>query len=373
MRECKFVSQTIVVMKRYSNSCFGVLAMALGAIVTLNACSGDSLPRGSAEEFARFEAAGNKVFEDTWNEPCNELHSLMIVKGGRVVYENYAPSHSADELHIMWSVSKTFTATAVGFAVQDGLLSLSDKVVDYFPEELPTEPHEWLQEITLHDLLIMSSGLRYDYIGRASSGQHFDWAKQTLAAPFDFRPGTMYHYNSMNTYLLSVVVSKVTGKKLADYLDEKLFTPLGIEEFIWNESPQGYNAGGWGLHISTESLAKMGQFMLQRGVWNGKQLLYQEWFDEAMSPQIMQYEGRITDPIELEKFKETMVRDQWHQGYGYQMWCCTDGAYRLDGAWSQYCIIFPEHDAVVAATSHAGNGATILNSIWTNILPLFND
>ena len=340
------------------------------SLVVLCACGGNSLPRGTADDFTRYKEAGDKVFEDTWSEACNELHSLMVVKDGEVVYENYAPALSADELHIMWSVSKTFTATAVGFAVQDGLISLDDKVVDYFPEELPAERHEWLNEMTLHDLLIMSSGLRYDHIGRAAGGQQFDWVRETLSAPFDFRPGTMYHYNSMNTYLLSVIVSRVTGMKIADYLDRKLFTPLGIKNYHWTESPQGYNSGGWGLHISTESLAKMGQFMLQRGCWNGKQLLFEEWFDEAMSPQIMQYEGRIADPAELQRFKESMARDQWHQGYGYQMWCCIDGAYRLDGAWSQFCIIFPEHNAVVAATSHAGNGATIFNSIWTNILPL---
>lgn len=353
-------------LNRYLNVAFVTVA----SLAALCACGGSSLPRGSANDFTRYKEAGDKVFEDTWSEACNELHSLMVVKDGEVVYENYAPAHSADELHIMWSVSKTFTATAVGFAVQDGLVSLDDKVVDYFPEELPSERHEWLNEMTIHDLLIMSSGLRYDHIGRGAGGQQFDWVRETLSAPFDFRPGTMYHYNSMNTYLLSVIVSRVTGMKIADYLDHKLFTPLGIKHYHWTESPQGYNAGGWGLHISTESLAKMGQFMLQRGCWNGKQLLFEEWFDEAMSPQIMQYEGRIADPAELQRFKESMVRDQWHQGYGFQMWCCTDGAYRLDGAWSQYCVIFPKHNAVVAVTSHASNGATILNSIWTNILPL---
>ena len=351
----------------------GVAFVTAVSLVVLCACGGSSLPRGGADDFTRYKEAGDKVFEDTWSEACNELHSLMVVKDGEVVYENYAPAHSADELHIMWSVSKTFTATAVGFAVQDGLVSLDDKVVDYFPEELPPERHEWLNEMTLHDLLIMSSGLRYDHIGRAAGGQQFDWVRETLSAPFDFRPGTMYHYNSMNTYLLSVIVSRVTGMKIADYLDRKLFTPLGIKNYHWTESPQGYNSGGWGLHISTESLAKMGQFMLKRGCWNGKQLLFEEWFDEAMSPQIMQYEGRIADPAELQRFKESMTRDQWHQGYGFQMWCCTDGAYRLDGAWSQFCIIFPKHNAVVAVTSHASNGATILNSIWTNILPLIND
>lgn len=347
---------------------------AVGCLLMLSSCGGGvSLPRGTADDFAHFNEAGDKVFEDTWNEACNELHSLMIVKDGKVVYEEYAPSHSADELHIMWSVSKTFTATAVGFAVQDGLLSLDDRVVDYFPEELPSEPDEWLGEITIRHLLTMSSGLRHDYIGRASSGQQFDWASLTLSSPFDFRPGTMYQYNSMNTYLLSVIVSRVTGEKVADYLNRKLFTPLGIDNYIWNESPQGYNAGGWGLHISTESLAKMGQFMLQRGCWKGKQLLAEEWFDEAMSPQIMQYEGRIADAEELARFKESVARDYWNQGYGFQMWCCPDGAFRLDGAWSQYCVIFPEQNAVVALTSHATNSATILNSIWANILPLLNE
>lgn len=351
---------------------YSVIALFMLACV-LSSCGTKSLPRADKETFARFQAAGDKVFEDTWREACNELHSLMVLKDGKVVYEEYAPAHSAEELHIMWSVSKTFTATAVGFAVQDGLLSIDDKVADYLSESFPTNPHPWLLEMTIHDLLIMSSGLHDDYIGRASSGEDFDWAAQSLASSFDFEPGTMYHYNSMNTYLLSVIISKVTGKKAVDYLDEKLFTPLGIEEYVWNESPQGYNAGGWGLHISTPSLAKMGQFMLQRGEWNGKQLLFKEWFDEAMSPQIMQYEGRIADPEALQRFKESMARDQWHQGYGYQMWCCTDGAFRLDGAWSQYCVIFPEHNAVVVTTSHASNGAVILNSIWTNIFPLIKD
>ena len=347
------------------------IAVALLVSASLmTSCCTKSLQRADKSTFTLFDKAGDKVFEDTWREACNELHGLMILKDGKVVYEEYAPSHTPDQLHIMWSVSKTFTATAVGFAVQDGLLSLDDKVVDYFPESLPANPHPWLLEMTLHDLITMSSGLHDDYIGRASSGEEFDWAALTLASSFDFEPGTMYHYNSMNTYLLSVIVSKVTGKKTADYLNEKLFTPLGIEEFIWNESPQGYNAGGWGLHITLESLAKMGQFMLQRGEWNGKQLLGKEWFDNAMSPQIMQYEGRIADPVELQRFKESMARDQWHQGYGYQMWCCLDGAFRLDGAWSQLCVIFPEENAVVATIAHAGNGATILNSVWNNVLPL---
>lgn len=349
--------------------------LAIVAIASaLAACSSNSLPRGGAEEFARFDKAGDQVFHDVWSEGTQELHSLMILKDGKVVYEKYAPVHTADEQHVMWSGSKTFTATAIGFAEQDGLLSVEDKVVDYFPNELPAEPGEWLQELTIHDLLIMSSGFHDDHITRpdcVSAGEELDWARQTLASPFDFRPGTMFHYNSMNSYLLSVIVSRVTGQKLVDYLRERLFEPLGIEDYYWSESPQGYNAGGWGLFISTESFAKMGQWMMQRGEWKGQQLLHKEWFDKAMVPQIMQHQGRVTDPAVIEQIVGS--KNPWTQGYAYQMWCCADGAIRLDGAWGQLSIIFPEQNAVVTTTAHTNNVARLMESIWKNILPLLND
>lgn len=354
---------------------FTLVVAMLGASAMLFSCDNNkSLPRGGEEEFARFDKAGDQVFHDVWAEGTQELHSLMILKDGKVVYEKYAPMHTADELHVMWSGSKTFTATAIGFAEQDGLLSTEDKVVDYFPEELPEEPCEWLQELTIHDLLIMSSGFHDDHITRpdtVAAGDSLDWARKTLASPFDFRPGTMFHYNSLNSYLLSVIVSRVTGKKLVDYLDEKLFTPLGIEEFYWSESPQGYNAGGWGLFISTESFAKMGQFMLQRGKWNGKQLLFEEWFDRATTPQIMQHEGRVTDPTQIEAIVGS--KNPWTQGYAYQMWCCADGAYRLDGAWAQLSIVFPEQNAVVTTTAHTSNAARLIASIWEHIFPLLGE
>lgn len=321
---------------------------------------GRGLPRASYPGSEAFD----KVFFDVWSKGTNELHSLMVLKDGKVIYEQYETGHGPEELHILWSASKTFTATAVGFACQDGILTVQDKVVDYFtPEELPEEISPWLAQMTVHDLLIMSSGIGADLREKTRRREDLDWARETLCSPVRFEPGTLFEYNSMDTYLLAVIVSRAVGKSLEAYLNEKLFRPLGIRKWVWEKSPQGYNTGGWGLFLRLEDFAKMGQFMLQKGVWNGRRLLNEAWFDQAMSPQILQYQGRGMS----EEWIASRSGDDWNQGYGYQMWCCTHGSYRLDGAWSQYCVIMPDKNAVVAAFSHTSDGWTLLNSIWANI------
>ena len=331
-------------------------------------CNRGSLPRADKAVCDRFSAAGDQLFTDVFAGPGNVLHSLMIIDEGKVVYESWDTGFAPELPHVMWSVSKTFTATAIGFAEQEGFLSTSDKVIDYFDaDELPAEQHPWLTSMTLHDLLIMSSGLP-DIVLDAIQGKVDNWAKATLAADFQFEPGTQFQYNSMDSYILSVILSRATGRKLNDYLEEKLFAPLKIKEHIWSESPQGYNAGGWGLYLTTESLAKVGQFFLQRGEWNGKQLLSEEWFDKATYPHIMQYQNVVTDPVELEGLRN--CRDHWCQGYAYQMWNCNDGAVRMHGAGCQLCIIFPEQNAVVVTTAEISDEKRILDAIWNNIYPL---
>lgn len=314
------------------------------------------LPRDLVRDTTQFDS----VFFDVARTACNELHAFMVVKDGKVIYEKWDPSYGPDHLHVMWSASKTFTATAVGFAVQDGLMSLTDKVVDYFTEEeLPKNPSAWLKKMTVYDLMIMSSGFKDDCVGKAESGRQFDWAKETLASEVIFEPGTKFGYNSMNTYLLSVIVSRVTGKRVDHYLEDILFEPLGITEYRWKVSPQNYTAGGWGLYMKTEDFAKMGIFMLNKGKWGRKQLLNEEWFDEAMSPQIMQYAGQGHTPEEI----AAMDQNDWNQGYGYQMWMCRYGGARLDGAWAQVCVIYPDKDLVFVAQSHSNNTWDLLNSI----------
>lgn len=347
-------------MKRFHN-----LVLLLLSIVVLGACSNDGpLPRKHVKDTAQFDS----VFFDVARTACNELHALMVVKDGKVIYEQWDPSYGPDHLHVMWSASKTFTATAVGFAVQDGLLDVTDKVVDYFtPEELPQQPSAWLKKMTIYDLLIMSSGFKDDFLGRSDGGEDFDWAKETLASEITFSPGSRFAYNSMNTYLLSVIVTKVTGKRVDEYLQDKLFRHLGIEEYRWKTSPQGYTAGGWGLYMKTEDFAKMGLFMLEKGKWGRKQLLDPEWFDQAMSAQIMQYAGQGYSPEEVARIKD----DDWNQGYGYQMWMCRNGGVRLDGAWAQVCVIYPDKDLVVVGQSYASNTWDLLNSIASRIYDQF--
>jgi len=342
-----------------------IALLVLSAVSAAVSCSDkDSLPRAQMGDTAQFDS----VFFDVSSIACDELHSLMILKDGKVIYENYDHGYGPDHLHVMWSASKTFTATAVGFAAQDGLLELTDKVVDYFSdEELPDEPSEWLRKMTLYDLIIMSSGFKDDCVNKCESGKNFDWAKETLASEIIFEPGTRFAYNSMDTYLLSVVVSRVTGKRVDDYLDEKLFRPLGISEYRWKISPQNYAAGGWGLYLHIEDFAKMGLFMMQKGVWEGKRLLNEEWFDEAMSAQIMQYAGQGHTPEEI----AAMEQNDWNQGYGYQMWMCRNGGCRLDGAWGQICVIYPEKNLVVAAHSHTYNTRELLNSIVNRVYSQF--
>ena len=310
-----------------------------------------SLPRNfeSGIKTERFDS----VFVGVDSRPCDELHSLMVVKDGKVIYERWDTGHGPDELHVCWSVSKTFTATAVGFAVQDGLLSVDDRVVDIFPPEmLPEERSQELEALTVKHLLIMASGFKYDFVSDVNSRKSPEPTKMVLASEFAFFPGSRYQYNSINTFLLSAIVTHLTGKTVADYLKEKLFEPLGIYKYVWDESADGLSFGGWGLHTTTENLTKMGLFMLQKGVWNGRRLLDEAWFDEAMKVHIYQ------NPDYQEPGND------WAQGYCYQMWACTHGAVRMDGAHNQIVIISPEKNAVITYTAHVYWGRLLMEDVW---------
>ena len=334
---------------------YSKLIALLCAAIVMASCSREvkDTPIPQATDITVDVSKFDKVFTDVRMSGANEIHSLIVLKGGKIIYERYAEGQEPDALHILWSASKTFTATAIGFAVQEGLLTVDDKVISFFDEsELPAEPSDELKSLTVKHLLTMTSGFAHDILGPVEAGVVEHPVAEQFSYGFKFTPGDHFEYNSMSTYMLSAIITKLTGQTAEQYLDSRLFQPLGIRRHLWETSTEGYSMGGWGLHLTTQSLAKMGQFFLQRGVWNGKQLLNKEWFDEAMSKQISNGDGQ----------------NEWSQGYGYQMWKrSVPGMYALEGAWGQHCIIIPDKDAVVACYCHTFDPGKVFSSIIENI------
>jgi hypothetical protein len=283
-----------------------------------------------------------------------ELHSIMLLRHGHIVAEGWWHPYEAQLPHMLFSLSKSFTSTAIGLAVAEGILTLDDRVVSYFPEDLPNEVSANLSAMQIRHLLMMGTGHAQDTMDSLWSQEDGNWAKAFLQAPVEFTPGTHFVYNTGATYMLSAILQKASGEKLLDYLQPRLLDPLGIHNATWETCPRGVNTGGFGLNITTEDIAKFGQLYLQRGVWNGSQLLSANWIEEATSKQISNGDGGDND---------------WIQGYGYQFWLCRHGAYRGDGAFGQYCIVLPDQDAVIAITAGLNDMQAVLNQVWRFLLP----
>jgi CubicO group peptidase (beta-lactamase class C family) len=316
-----------------------------------------SLPRSTPEaEGVSSEAISN--FIDAANKSKHEFHSFMIVRHGKVVSEGWWNPYRADLKHTMYSCSKSFTATAVGFAVSEGKLTVNDKVISFFPNDLPETISPNLAELKVKDLLSMSVGNKVEPTGAVIMSTN--WVKTFLAQTIDYQPGTKFLYNTAATYMLSAIVQKVTGQKIIDYLQPRLFEPLGINGIDWEIDPNGINVGGYGLRLKTEDMAKFGQLFLQKGVWKGKQILPTSWVEEASSMKIMQ------NPSASQAQKDS---SDWLQGYCYQMWRSRNNSYRGDGANGQFILVLPEHDAVIAITAEAPDMQSELNLIWRTLLP----
>lgn len=300
-------------------------------------------------------------FLDAAAKSKTEFHSFMLLRHGKVIAEGWWNPYRPDLKHTLYSCSKSFTATAVGFAVQEKLLSLNDKIISFFPDQLPDTVSSYLADITVKDVLMMSDGQRPDptftVITRDSN-----WVKGFLSTPVLEDPGTTFLYNSLGTYMLSAIVQKVTGQKIVDYLKPRFFDPLGIQGMDWEADVNGINTGGWGLRIKTEDMAKFAQFFLQKGNWNGRQVLPASWVEEASTVKIMQ------EPNAPQSKRDS---SDWLQGYCYQMWRCRNNAYRGDGAFGQFMIVMPEQDAVIAITAETPDMQEEINLVWQYLLPAF--
>lgn len=290
-------------------------------------------------------------FLNTLEDNHVEMHSFMLLRHGHVVSKGWWDPYTAQDNHMLFSLSKSFTSTAVGFAVQEGLLSVEDKVLSFFPELLPAEPCENMKKLTVKNLLTMSTGHTAEPRYNQDAA---DWVYTFLTSYIEKEPGTYFLYNTAATYILSAIVQKVTGMTIHEYLTPRFFEPLGIENTWWEKSPEGVSTGGYGLNVKTEDIAKLGQFYLNKGKWNGEQLLNPEWIEAASAAQVPNY-GATPD---------------WASGYGYQFWqCVPNKVFRGDGAFGQFCVIMPEQDAVLAITSGVMDMQKTLNIVWECLLP----
>ncbi|QDV31548.1 Endo-1,4-beta-xylanase/feruloyl esterase precursor [Planctopirus ephydatiae] len=313
------------------------------------------LPRATPESQGVASAQIQKFIEAA-DQSINTLHSFMLIRHGKVVAECWWQPQTPTTPHVMHSLSKSFTSTAVGFAVSEGKLSVDDQVIKFFPDHLPAEISPNLKAMRVKDLLTMSTG--HETEPKLIGGPGDSGIRMFLAHPVPHKPGTHFKYNTPATYMLSAIVQKVSGEKLIDYLTPRLFKPLGIENPAWSTSAEGINYGGFGLMITTEDIARFGLFTLNEGQWNGQQLLPAAWIREATSKHVSNGSNPQSD---------------WEQGYGYQFWRCRHGAFRGDGKDGQFCIVLPEQDAVIAITAHTSNMQAELNVVWDHLLAAFHE
>ncbi|HET6862520.1 MAG TPA: serine hydrolase [Pyrinomonadaceae bacterium] len=318
-----------------------------------------SLPRSSPEQQG-ISSSDLLAFVEAADKEIDAMNSLMIVRHGHVIAEGWWGPYDRDTPHILYSLSKSFTSTAVGLAISEGKLSLDDQVLKFFPEDAPADPSANLRAMRVRDLLRMSSGNQTEALIRAvDSGSGTDsWTKIFLAHPVPFKPGTHFLYNSPASYMLSAIVQKVTGMTVLEYLRPRLFDPLGFKDPRWISSPQGITAGAYGLSARTEELASFGVLYLQKGMWNGKQLIPAAWVEQATSMQTSNGSAPTSD---------------WDQGYGYQFWRSRHHSFRGDGAFGQYCMVIPELDTVVAMTSGVRDMQKVMNLVWDKLLPAMKD
>ena len=317
------------------------------------------LPRSTPERQG-VSSAAILAFVERADTEIDAMHSFMLLRHGHVVAEAWWSPYDSATPHMLYSLSKSFTSTAVGLAIAEGKLSLDDQVLKFFPADAPPAPSANLQSMRVRDLLRMNTGQASEaqlwpwWDQPVTAAQDSAWTQRFLAQPVPFKPGTRFLYNSPGSYMLSAIVQQVTGQTLLDYLQPRLFQPLGIAHPVWLPSPQGITVGAIGLLIRTEDIARFGQLYLQKGVWNGRQLVPAAWVAQATSMQTSNGSSPLSD---------------WDQGYGFQFWRSRHNSYRGDGAFGQYCLVLPEVDAVVVITSGVRDMQAVMNLVWDTLLP----
>ena len=290
------------------------------------------------------------------DERLDSLNAFMLLRHGAVVAEGAWKPYCLDSPHMLFSLSKSFTSTAIGLAVEEGRLSVDDAVLSFFPRKVPKRPSANLRAMRVRHLLSMNTGHEEDTTDRIM--RHRDPVKAFLSLPVEREPGSHFVYDSGASFVLSAIAQELTGERLSAYLEPRIFQPLGIEGARWERHPCGIEFGGWGLNIRVEDIARFGQLYLDKGLWKGKRLLGEAWIAQATSRQ--SENGVPEDPDGI---------SDWHQGYGYQFWRCRHGFYRGDGAFGQLCVVMEEEDVVLAVTAGIPDIQAALTLAWDRLLP----
>lgn len=296
-----------------------------------------------------------------WLERLKELdsmHSFMLLRHGAIIAEGWWAPYNPESPHLLYSLSKSFVSMAVGFAVAEGKLHLTDRLADFFPKQIPADADARHRKVELRHLLTMSSGhaacpaewiMRLDPVDYAAG-----WFRTPLAA----EPGTRFAYNSAATYMLSRTIREITGMNVSEYLAPRLLDPLEITHREWLKCPLGCEFGGWGYALNTGEIARFAECLRCGGKWQGFQLIPPGYLAAATAFQI---DNSATGKLD------------WSVGYGYQFWRSLHGAYRGDGAFGQFALVMPEQEAVLAATGGLKNMQDVLSITWETLLPAFQN
>ncbi|MFY0625080.1 MAG: serine hydrolase [Reichenbachiella sp.] len=319
----------------------------------------NALPR-STPESQWVSSEGLITFLDSVKVSTTQFHGVMVLRHGQVIAEGWWNPYKPAYKHQLYSLSKSFTSTAVGFAIQEGLMNLEDTVYKFFPEFVPEEKSENLSKLKVKHLLTMSTGQIGEPMEMIGASLDESWVKTFLSYPIENKPGTIFSYNTAATFMLSAILQEITGKTVEQFLTPRFFKPLGILETEWLMNPDSINTGGFGFRTTLESVAKLGQFYLQKGMWDGEQLLNRPWIENATSKQI-------------ETSADGSDTSDWGMGYGFQFWRNTVGGYRADGAFGQFCIVLPKYDAVIAINSQSADMGVTMKLVWDYIIPTFRD
>lgn len=331
-------------------------------IFAVMACTVSAVMEPATPESQGVDSQGILDFIDDC-EKLGGVHSFVLLRHGKLVAEGWWKPFERDRTHMLYSHSKSFISTAIGFLLDEGKLDLDERVIDIFPEFAPEKPGKYWRELRVRDLLTMNIGAASDHISH--TGGH--WMRQFFTKNIQHAPGTKFKYDSDATYVLSAIVEKRSAKKTMEFLEEKLFSKIGIKKAWTTYSPQGIACGGWGMNMTTRELARFGQFYLQEGKWEGRQLLSSDYVRLASTRQT--WSGWINVGA-----RAIGTGSDWEQGYGFQFWRCKpDGFYRADGAFGQSTIVMPCKDAVLSITAGLGDMQRLYDIVWQNLLPAMKE